>query len=372
MGLIGMKITRISIHQVDLPLREGTYSWSGGKSIKAYDSTVVRLETDAGVVGHGEVCPLGPAYLPVYAAGVRSGLAELAPHLIGHDPTRIGVINRLMDERMKGHPYVKSGLDMACWDILGLATGVPVSTLLGGCHGEAVKVYRAISQDTPERMVERVALFRGEGFRHFQIKVGGDPALDIARIRAVAESLEPGEVLVADANTSWLPHQAARVVRAIEDIDLYLEQPCLGYGECLGIRRRTSRPFILDETIDGIAVLLRAHADRAMDIVNIKLSKVGGLHVARQMRDLCVAMGLAMTIEDSGGSDIVTAAIAHLAHSTPEAFRFSSSDVSGYNTVSVADDGPKHKAGWMKAPTAPGLGVTPRADVLRAPVLTIG
>jgi L-alanine-DL-glutamate epimerase-like enolase superfamily enzyme len=366
-----MKITQISIHQVDLPLREGTYSWSGGKSIRVYDSTIVRLETDSGLIGHGEVCPLGPAYLPAYAAGVRSGLAELGPHLIGHDPTRIGVINRLMDERLKGHPYVKSALDMACWDLLGLASGVPVSTLLGGCHGDGVKVYRAISQDTPERMVERVAFCRAEGHHQFQIKVGGDPDLDIARIRAVAERLEPGEVLVADANTSWLPHQAARVVRAIEDIDLYLEQPCLGYGECLGIRRRTSRPFILDETIDGIATLLRAHGDQAMDVVNIKLSKVGGLTVARQMRDLCVAMGIAMTIEDSGGSDIVTAAIAHLAHSTPEAFRFSSSDVNGYVTVSVADGGPRHSAGWMKAPTTPGLGVTPRADVLGKPVLTI-
>lgn len=368
---VPMKITQILVHQVDLPLHEGTYSWSGGKSIRTYDSTVVRLETDGGLVGYGEVCPLGPAYLPAYAAGVRSGLAELGPHLIGLDPTQIGVIHRVMDERLKGHAYVKSALDMACWDILGRAAGVPVSTLLGGCQGEAVKVYRAISQDTPERMVERVAAYRAEGFRHFQIKVGGTPDLDIARIRAVAARLELGEVLVADANTSWLSHQAARVMNAIDDIDLYLEQPCLDYGACLDIRRRTRRPFILDETIDGIAALLRAHRDQAMDVVNIKLSKVGGLHVARQMRDLCVAMGIAMTIEDSGGSDIATAAIAHLAHSTPEAFLFSASDVNGYVTVSLADDGPRHDRGWMKAPTAPGLGVTVRPDILGAPVLTI-
>jgi cis-L-3-hydroxyproline dehydratase len=161
------------------------------------------------------------------------------------------------------------------------------------------------------------------------------------------------------------------VVRAIEDIDLYLEQPCLGYDECLSIRRRTSRPFILDEIIDGPAMLLRAHADRAMDVVNIKLSKVGGLTVARQMRDFCVAMGIAMTIEDSGGSDIVTAAIAHLAHSTPEAFRFSSSDVNGYNTLSIADGGPQQHGGYIKAPTGAGLGVTPYIDVLGEPVLTI-
>jgi L-alanine-DL-glutamate epimerase-like enolase superfamily enzyme len=366
-----MKIVRITVHQIDLPLREGKYSWSGGNSIRVYDSTVVRVHTDAGLIGHGEVCPLGPAYLPAYARGVRAGLVELAPHLIGQDPTKLGVINRVMDQHLKGHAYVKSALDIACWDILGLMSGVPVSTLLGGAQGEAVKCYRAISQDTPERMVERVAVCRAEGHHHFQIKVGGDADLDIKRIYAVADSLKPGEVLVADANTSWLPAQAARVVRAIEDIDLYLEQPCLGYGECLSIRRRTTRPFILDEIIDSPAMLLRAHADQAADVVNIKLSKVGGLTVARQMRDMCVSMGIAMTIEDSGGSDIVTAAITHLAHSTPEAFRFSSSDVNGYNTLSIAENGPRHRGGWITAPTGPGLGVSPYLDVLGDPVLTI-
>jgi len=366
-----MRITKIDVHQVDLPLREGKYSWSGGKSIRVYDSTVVRMHTDQGLVGHGEVCPLGPAYLPAYAAGVRTGLKELGPHLIGQDPLQVGVINRVMDQHLKGHPYVKSALDMACWDILGLASGLPLVTLLGGVQGEAVKCYRAISQDTPERMVARIEEMRGEGHHHFQIKVGGDPALDIKRTRAVAESLKPGEVLVADANTSWLPYQAARVVRAIEDIDLYLEQPCLGYDECLSIRKRTTRPFILDEIIDSPAMLLRAHADRAMDVVNIKLSKVGGLTVARQMRDMCVAMGIAMTIEDSGGSDIVTAAIAALAHSTPEALRFSSSDVNGYNTKSIAENGPRHEGGWIKAPTGAGLGVKPLLDVLGKAVVSI-
>ena len=77
-----MKIERISTYQVDLPLHEGNYNWSGGKSVATFDSTVVRIETDAGITGFGEVCPLGPAYLPAYAAGCRAGIAELAPHLI--------------------------------------------------------------------------------------------------------------------------------------------------------------------------------------------------------------------------------------------------------------------------------------------------
>src|SRR5215471_11975750 len=98
-----MKITQILAYRLDLPLREGGYSFSGGRSIRAYDSTVVRIETDAGIVGFGEVCPLGPAYLPAYAAGVRAGITELGPHLLGHDPTEVGVMGRLMDRHLKGH-----------------------------------------------------------------------------------------------------------------------------------------------------------------------------------------------------------------------------------------------------------------------------
>jgi cis-L-3-hydroxyproline dehydratase len=75
-----MKITRILVWQVDLPLREGSYKWSGGKSVSVFDSTIVGVQTDTGITGYGEVCPLGPFYLPAYAKGVRAGIAELGPH----------------------------------------------------------------------------------------------------------------------------------------------------------------------------------------------------------------------------------------------------------------------------------------------------
>src|SRR5262245_17618490 len=118
-----MKIRRISAYRVELPLREGSYRWSGGKSVTTFDSTVVRVDTDEGVTGHGEVCPLGPSYLPAYANGVRAGLAELAPHLLGESPLELAKLNRRMDAALKGHPYVKSAVDMACWDVLGKAAG---------------------------------------------------------------------------------------------------------------------------------------------------------------------------------------------------------------------------------------------------------
>ena len=359
-----MNITRILAYRVELPLHEGSYKWSGGKSVSVFDSTIVAVETDQGVTGYGEVCPLGPFYLPAYAQGARAGIAEIGPHLLGENPTEIGKLNRQMDAALQGHPYVKSAIDMACWDILGKVTGQPVCVLLGGRYGEDFVLYRAISQESPELMAQRVAGYRAIGYRRFQLKVGGDPMVDIERIRAVAAELAPGDRLIADANTGWLMHDALRVVRAVRDVDIYIEQPCRTYDECLTIRRHCDHPFVLDEVIDSIDPLLRGHADRAMDVVNIKISKFGGLTRARQARDLCVSLGIAMTIEDSWGGDITTAAIAHLAHSTPSEYLFTSTDFNSYVTVSTAEGAPQRKEGRMAASLAPGLGVEPRKEIL--------
>lgn len=364
-----MKIKAIRAYQVDLPLHEGNYNWSSGKSVEVFDSTIVEVETDTGIKGYGEVCPLGPFYLPAYGAGVRAGLAEIGPQLLGSDPTKLMQLNQHMDYCLKGHPYVKSGVDIACWDILGKACQQPVCTLLGGRYGEDFVLYRAISQQAPAEMAKNVQDYRAQGYRRFQLKVGGNPDEDIERIRQVADVLEPGDKLVADANTGWVIHEAARVVRAVSDIDVYIEQPCQTYEECLAIRRRTSHPFVMDENIDNIRQLLRGHADNAMDVVNLKISKFGGITKLRQARDLCASLGIAMTVEDSWGGDITTAAISHLAHSTPTDLLFTSTDFNSYVTVSNAENAPQRKDGRMSAPESPGLGIEPRFDVLGNPVL---
>ena len=161
----GPKITKISVYQVALPLHEGAYKWSGGNKVEAFDATVVRISTNSGVYGYGECTPLGPVYLPSYAEGVRTGIATLAPKLIHADPTRIQDVNSIMDKNLKGHPYVKSAIDMACWDILGKVAKLPVCELLGGRFTDQFKLYRAISQDTPERMAKNVEDYVNQGYR---------------------------------------------------------------------------------------------------------------------------------------------------------------------------------------------------------------
>jgi L-alanine-DL-glutamate epimerase-like enolase superfamily enzyme len=366
-----MKITRISAYQANLPLHEGSYKWSGGNSVEIFDSTVVAVETDSGITGYGEVCPLGPAYLPAYANGARTGLREIGPALLGEDPSDLNALNRRMDQLMRGHPYVKSAIDMAAWDILGKAAGMPVVKLLGGRVGDDFPLYRAISQDTPENMAANVAGYRAEGYTKFQLKVGGAPDTDIDRIHAVAAQMQRCDVLVADANTGWRQHEAVRVADAVRDVNVYIEQPCYSYEECLAVRRHTNRPFVLDEVIDGLGAVLRGVNDQAMDVINLKISKVGGLTRAVQIRNLCESLGIAMTIEDTWGGDIITAAIAHLAHSTSRDLLFTATDFNSYVTVSIATGAPQRKNGRLAASTAPGLGIEPRMDILGDPVFVI-
>lgn len=261
----GLKISKISVYSVKLPLHELSYKWSGGNSVEAFDATVVRVETNEGVVGHGENTPLGPCYLPAYAEGTRAGIHKMGPSLLGVDPTRLNNLNYVMDKTLKGHPYVKSAIDMACWDILGKISGLPVCELLGGRFNDSFPLYRAISQGSAEAMAKNVESYVNQGYRKFQLKVGGKPWDDIQRIRAVRQILDKktaelranGEPdlympLLCDANTGWKMHEAIQVINGVKDLDVYIEQPCLTYEECLSVRRMSPLPMVLDECMDDI------------------------------------------------------------------------------------------------------------------------
>ena len=365
-----MKISQINLYQVSLPLKEGAYAWSN-QSFAAFDSTVVEIRTDEGVTGVGEICPLGPAYLPAYAEGARTGIATIAPGLIGQDATNIGAINLRMDQLLKGHPYVKSAVDVACWDILGKATGRPVCDLLGGRLQDKVRLFKVVSRAEPQAMAEKLIAYQEQGFSQFQMKVGADADTDITRIRRVADVLKSGNKLAADANCGWRQHDAVRVVTAVSDMSVYIEQPCETYEECRVVRDHSPHPMILDECMDSLQAVLRGHAERAMDVINLKISRMGGLSRSRIIRDVCLQLGIILTIEDTWGGEIGDAAIAHLAHSTPSDFHFQSSAFHEYATHPIASGGPVIRDGFMTMSDAPGLGVEPDWDLLGKPIASI-
>lgn len=366
-----MKIARVDVYGYELTYVHGRYVMSGGRVVEALASTVVRVTTDDGVQGFGEVCPLGPAYLPAHAGGARAALAELAPAVLGIDPGNLARVSAAMDAALMGQGYAKSAIDTACWDALGRSVGRPVCDLLGGRLSETFPLYFAVPLGTVEEMTAYVQARRGEGIHRFQLKVGADPYEDAQRTRSVVEVTGPEDVIVADANGGWGIQDAVVAARAIEDLErVFLEQPCMTMEECLVVRQRTTLPMVLDECILGVHSLLRAYGERALEAFNLKISKVGGLTRAKLMRDLAVALGLRVTIEDTWGGDLVTAAVAHLAASTPPDALFTVSFMNDWTNEHVAGHRPRSERGVGAAPAEPGLGLDVDLAALGEPLFS--
>jgi L-alanine-DL-glutamate epimerase-like enolase superfamily enzyme len=363
-----MRISAIHVYSLDLPLSGAGYTFAKGKKLTTVDTTLVRVDTDEGLSGWGETCPLGRTYLPSYPEGIRTGIGVLSASLIGRDPRRIGAVNETMDKTLEGHAYVKSAIDVACHDIFGKASGLPVHALLGGRHQESLPMYFSLTQDDPDDMLALARQRWGEGYGHVQVKVGGDVARDIERIRAVVGGKGDDNIVICDANRGWRRDEAVRVAAATRDLDYVLEQPCDRYDDCLTVRRRAPQPFKLDETLKGAQDILRALNDDAMDVACIKVSKLGGLSKSRFARDLCAAAGIPMCVEDVWGGDIVAAALAHLAVSTPSDVFLNTTDLHNYNDLHFAAGAPVAERGRLIVGDEPGLGVTPDENVLGEPV----
>ena len=167
-------------------------------------------------------------------------------------------------------------------------------------------------------MAEYARSMRAAGIRRYQLKLGDDPGIDAARLRAVADAAGDWDFMTCDANGGWTLGQAARMVRAVADFDVYVEQPCATLENVASLRARTKLPVVVDESITGPTDLVDAVRLRACDAVNLKASRLGGLTKAALVRDLAVSLGLQVIVEDeAGGGDIVQSAMVHLAASTP-------------------------------------------------------
>ncbi|MEM6589227.1 MAG: mandelate racemase/muconate lactonizing enzyme family protein [Pseudomonadota bacterium] len=363
-----MKITRITVWQLDLPLTE-PYWLSGGRlKFETLDSTIVRLDTDEGLSGWGEGCPWGETYLPAHGPGLRAGLQTLAPSLIGLDPRSIDHVNRVMDMALPGHPYVKSPIDIACWDILGQASGLPLWQLLGGAAPEPVLVNSSISTGTPDEMIALINRAAEKGYTVHSAKVGGtDIAADIARIEAISAALPAGHRVTFDVNRAWTPGVAVEVLNSTKARD-WVEQPCETLDQCAHVAARVANPILLDECMATFHDHLDAWKTRACEGVKVKPNRVGGLTKARQIRDFGVSVGWQMHIEDVGGMALADTAAIHLASSTPEANRLASW-LCHYHLSDdpVPGQGARNHSGAATPPDLPGLGVTPDPEKLGDP-----
>ena len=363
-----MKITSISIYDVALTSHV-TYNMSDGKTCDTVSSIVLKVETEGGLTGWGEVCPI-PHYLPAYANGVRPAVEEMASVLIGANALDGEALMLKLDAHLQGHVYAKSAISIALYDLLGKAAGMPLYQLLGGMVQSSMPLYHSITCVDPEDMAQMAKDAYAKGMRQFQVKLGADNNndADIARLRLVREAVGESPLVYGDWNCGATSLNAIRVGRAVMDIDVMLEQPCATLEECASVKNATGHPMKIDENAYDTASLLKAYELGVLDAVALKLSKFGGIGACRRARDLCLHLGAMMCIEDTWGSDITTSAALHLGASTKASNLMNVCDLSGYVGPRLDEAAPSRADGRISIHDATGLGVAPHEDVLGAPL----
>ena len=360
-----MKITKITVFQKDLPLAKPYYLSGGRLRFDVLDATFVKIETDEGITGWGEGTPWGHTYIPAHGPGIRAGIETMAPRLIGLDPRALEAIEYAMDKELPGHYYAKSAIDLACWDILGQASNLSLTELLGGDRGGGVRIMSSISTGTPEEMLALINEYRAQGYEGHSVKVGGDYEKDIERIRFLESQRLPGERILYDVNRAWSRREALLVMNAVSDLAVSFEQPCETLDDIAKIRPLTSAPISVDETLVTLQDMTRIAAEGLAEIAGIKINRVGGLTKARRLRDMALAHGIQIYVMATGGSVMADTEASALALSIPEEMRLGGWACQDMLTVDIADGrGMRAQQGYHYALDAPGLGFQPDEPLL--------
>ncbi|MGW7771511.1 mandelate racemase/muconate lactonizing enzyme family protein [Pseudomonas machongensis] len=366
-----MKIVAIDVFHYDVGYAHGTYIMSGDRKASIEDGTVVRVRTDEGIDGWGEITTLGKVYLPVFPEGIRTALKELGAMLIGVDPTNVLQVNRIMNATLMGQEFAKSAIDIACWDIFGKSVNKPISALLGGVINERFPIYEAVPLGSPESMAEFIEERRADGVNRFQLKVGNNPIEDVARTRASVDAGDGETIIVADSNGGWSLASAKLAMQGMAGLPVYVEQPCRSTADCILAARGSSLPLVLDESIVSHDEVYRAKYEANAVSINLKFGKLGGLTNVVRARDLLQDLNMAVSVEDMWGGDIITAATAHIAATTRPESLLMTPFFNDWTDGHLAGYKPRSQKGFGSAPTGSGLGIEVDTQKLGEPLFTV-
>jgi L-alanine-DL-glutamate epimerase-like enolase superfamily enzyme len=344
------------------------------------NNVLLALETHDGLRGYGEICRMaGNTPEPLGEDSVTCAL-DLLTGLTGLDPANGAEISRRISGRDRSLNNVRTAVETACCDLVARRAGLPLSALLGGRLQNAVPTYHCVSQGEPVAMADSVREAAMQGYRVFQVKVG-DPESerDIRRIEAVCAALPAGSTLLVDANGGWDPATAIALITHCHnepgmiggDSKLYWEEPCHSYEENREVALATGAPVILDQCVTGPKLVSRACAEGLVAGIGIKCTMQGGLHRAWLSRDICIAHGMKMKVDDSWAADVGTAASLHLALAVPPELLLCSVDMRIYFDDRVSDEGPVLEGAHLRPADAPGLGLTPDHSRLPEPLAVV-
>ena len=286
-----MKITGIKVRQVEVPLVE-PFRISLGV-ITHSRSVIVSVETDEGLVGYGEGAP-AILITGESLSGTSDVIREMERDLIGVDPTDLEKVYWTMDHAAAHSGCAKNAIDMACFDLLGKKAGMPVYKLLGG-YRNYIETDMTVGIDTPEVMAAKARQYVTDGFDTIKTKVGTSFAEDIARVKAIREAVGDDVKIRVDANQAWTAKEAVRLIKRLNEYNLELVEQPVAYHDIAGLEYVTKHsdvPIMSDESCFNSKDALRLVERRAIDYLNIKLMKCGGIREALKINAICEAAGI--------------------------------------------------------------------------------
>jgi L-alanine-DL-glutamate epimerase-like enolase superfamily enzyme len=326
---------------------------------------ILKVHTDEGLIGLGEVSctPVWSGEDAVTAIHVISNF--LGPALEGEDPRDIERLTVKMRRTVAGHPFTKSGIEIALWDILGKAAGLPVYRLLGGAVRERVPIKMSVSGAEPRRAAELATWAMSKGLKALKVKVGIEPEGDVVRVKAVRQAIGPSIRMGVDANGGWSVRVAIGTIRRMADeCNIYFaEQPVapLDVQWLADVRRNITVPVMADESCYTLQDAMAITRAGAADILSVYAGKGGGIGPARKMAAVAEAAGLTCTVGSNLEMGIASAAMAHLATATPgigaEEFPCDILGPLAYEHDLLTEP-LDFCDGSVRAPDGPGLGVT--------------
>jgi L-alanine-DL-glutamate epimerase-like enolase superfamily enzyme len=364
-----LKITKVESKIVTIPVKT-PYVTSYGV-LEAFSNVLVWITTDEGVVGIGEAAYVGGGPVREETPESTKPLIDmyLAPVLTGEDPFDIERIHEKMNRVVPRNLVAKAGIDLALWDLMGKSLDLPVYKLLGGAYQREIPVTYTLSMDAPEKMAEEASLRKSEGYSTVVVKIGHDPAGDVERLRLVREAVGPAVKIRLDANEGYRPDEAIRVIRKMERYEPeFVEEPVKRW-DLEGMAKVTQAvdvPISSDESNSTLESAMKLIQRGAADILNIKVSKNGGLLNCKKIAALADANGIPCLVGGDNTYEITRQACRHLATATPAVQRGFGSEGCGPASQSKIDDVTRmvvtydditRMGGHVVVSPGPGLGV---------------
>jgi L-alanine-DL-glutamate epimerase-like enolase superfamily enzyme len=348
------KIKDIEIYAFDVPL-VAPFRISIGEMSAAND-VLVRVRTDSGLIGIGEACPFPPITGETQATNIAAAKA-IRDMLIGKDPLAIDAALRLMGAIVHSNPSMVAAFDMALFDILGQAAGLPLFRLLGG-DKSTFESDITTGIDTPEVMAAGAKKHAGMGYKTLKVKIGLDPDQDFERLRAVREAVGDAVTLRIDANQGYTVPQAIYALKKIDKLRIQLvEQPVLA-SDIAGLKQVRSEspiPIMADESCFLPADALRLVKAEACDFMNIKIMKAGGILNAVRIAHIADAANMRCMVGCMLETRIALTAAAHVVASQANIV-YADLDGNAEHTADPVIGGMTTKAGIVTVPEKPGLG----------------